>query len=186
MAFDDLSTLLGLTAQTFEAQPSLYGFNQEFRAHPSAGALHPMHVLCNRGAGHPWERYDSLRHALVEVKGTERLASAARTAALEMVDGADGTLLALVAEPGKTGSKYANHHSLVWRDGGILLGYLSLVSEAMGLAICPLGLSGHAYVAPLNQAGLLQGAGLLMVGSRVDNNAMPHVTRRAPVAPFCA
>jgi hypothetical protein len=78
------------------------------------------------------------------------------------------TLLAFVAEPGKTASKYENHETLVLRDAGVMLGYLSVVSEFLGFSFCPLGLTGEPYISQqlLNGDGRLTGVGLALVGER--------------------
>ena len=72
--------------------------------------------------------------------------------------------MVLVAEPGKTAAKYANSESLVWRDAGVLLGYMSVVAEALGLGFCPLGITGQAYVSALSADARLTGVGLAVVG----------------------
>jgi hypothetical protein len=75
-------------------------------------------------------------------------------------------LMALVCEPGKTAAKYEHFESLVWRDAGVVLGYMSIVAEALGLNFCPLGLVGDPW--PPEQGGtlLLKGAGLAALSSR--------------------
>jgi hypothetical protein len=76
-----------------------------------------------------------------------------------------GTLVSLVAEPGKTAAKYANHESLVWRDAGVVLGYMSLMAEALKLSFCPLGITGRPYVTDcLPNASTLQAVGLAVLG----------------------
>lgn len=161
------SNLLGATCQTKAARPSPFGFPQELRAHPSAGAVHPIHVLCQLDASSPWARYDPVLHALVNVPGSEMLAATARGCAADFLgDCQRASLLALVAEPGKTQSKYEDADSLIWRDAGVVLGYLSIAAEALGLNLCPLGTTGNAFVSPIAPAGLLQGCGMLLVGSR--------------------
>jgi hypothetical protein len=103
---------------------------------------------------------------LVEVSGTDSLAERARRAAGELLPVDHGALIALVAETGKTAAKYENHCSLVWRDAGVVLGYLSLIAEALDLAFCPLGLTGHDFVAPIAPPGVLEGVGFALVGGR--------------------
>lgn len=161
-----LGHLLGLVCQTQAVRASGFGFEQELRACPSAGALHPIHVLCQREAEGEWERYDPMRHELVGVAGSSHLAKAARACADNIVDSAGAVLLALVAEPGRAGAKYVNPQSLIWRDAGVIIGYFSLVAEALELNFCPLGATGDPYIRPLSAAGLLEGVGLLLVGAR--------------------
>lgn len=166
MSVAQLGTLLWLTCRTHSSRASEYGFDQHFRPHPSAGAIHPIHVICQRAPSQPWERYDPGRHVLVTIPGSEELAQNARMQAEKFFTTGEAVLLALVAEGGKTAAKYESEQSLVWRDAGVVLGYLSLVSEALGLSFCPLGATGHSHLAPVAPAGILQGAGLAVLGAR--------------------
>lgn len=166
LTMSELGKLLWFTCRTHSRVASAFGFDQQFRAHPSAGAVHPIHVLLQLSPASPWGRYDTLEHALVEIPGTLGMADQARNSASQLVHGGDAALLLLVGEPGKTAAKYESPESLVWRDAGIVLGYLSLVSEMLGLSFCPLGLTGDAYVAPISEPGLLRGGGLAWLGSR--------------------
>lgn len=160
-----LASLLWLCGRTKASAASGYGFDIEYRPHPSAGGTHPIHVLVQRSSGESWHRYDTYAHALEEVLGTESLADEARASAGEAVETGHATLLSLVAEPGKTAAKYEHSESLVWRDAGVLLGYLSLVSEALELSFCPLGMTGDRFVSPLDGQGKLFGVGMALVGS---------------------
>jgi hypothetical protein len=128
--------------------------------------MHPIHVLCQMAAGTPWSRYDAVAHSLVEVPGSTALAERARLVAGELLAVREGVLIALVAESGKTAAKYENPGSLVWRDAGVVLGYLSLLAQALGLAFCPLGLTGHDFAEPIAPQGVLDGVGLAVVGNR--------------------
>jgi len=159
-----LGELMWLACRNRSSRPSAYGPNQESRVHPSAGAMHPIHVLIAREIG-PWLRYDPLEHALVELPDSSASAGASRAAAGSTVELAHGTLIGLVAEPGKTAAKYEHHESLVWRDAGVVLGYLSVMAAALGLAFCPLGITGQPYLtAQLPNAFALQAVGLSVVG----------------------
>lgn len=167
LSLEELGKLLWLTCRTHSSCASAYGFDQHFRPHPSAGAMHPIHVICQRAPGQPWERYEPVSHALITIHGSEALAQSARTQAEKFFPTKDAVILGLVAEVGKTAAKYEWEDSLVWRDAGIVLGYLSLVSEALELSFCPLGATGQSHLAPLAPAGILQGAGLAVLGARV-------------------
>lgn len=159
-----LGELLWLACRNRSSRPSAFGPDQESRVHPSAGAMHPIHVLIARETG-PWLRYDPLEHALIGLPGSGTSAATCREVASSLVQLAHGTLIGLVAEPGKTAVKYEHHESLVWRDAGVVLGYLSVVAEALGLAFCPLGISGQPHMtAHLPNASALQAVGLAVVG----------------------
>ena len=142
-----------------------YGFEQHFRPHPSAGAMHPIHVVCQRQEGMPWERYDTLRHILAEIPGSESNAQLAREKSAHILPTAEAVLVGLVAEPGKTEAKYESAQSLIWRDAGVVLGYLSVIAEALKLGFCPLGMTGDVYLAPISATGQLRGVGLALVGT---------------------
>jgi nitroreductase len=76
-------------------------------------------------------------------------------------------LIALAAESGRTAAKYENAESLIWRDAGIALGYMSIVAEALGLTFCPLGVLGEPYVsAVVSGDPRIQAAGLAVLGAR--------------------
>jgi nitroreductase len=111
-------------------------------------------------------RYDPVDHAIIELLGSTASAAMGRAAAGCLLNIEHGVLLGLVAEPGKTASKYANHESLVWRDAGVVLGYMSLVAEALGLAFCPLGITGGPHLTDyLSDTSLLEAVGLAVLGA---------------------
>jgi len=165
-----LTALAGLL-QTVQAVGSVsggpYGITTSHRPTPSAGAIHPVHLVVTVPTFDGWHRYDPFRHALVSFESRIDPLEVLRHAT-QFVDPQEGSLVMLIAEPGMTYAKYLNAASLVWRDAGVLLGYLSLAAEAMGLAFCPLGATGEPWASTLiDQAGL-QGVGLALVGSVVS------------------
>lgn len=137
-----LGDFLWLSCRSRSSSPSPFGTAQESRPHPSAGAMHPIHVLASR-AGRAWERFDPVEHCLKELPNTEDSALRTLSSAGQLLNVGQGTLLTLVAEPGKTAAKYSAHESLVSRDAGVVLGYMSIVAEALRLPFCPLGIVGH-------------------------------------------
>ena len=141
---ETLGKFLWLACRNRSLRPSPFGVAQESRVHPSAGAMHPIHTLISAGSG-AWHRYDPVHHELREVACSDNAASLARAKAHQVVPLNRGTLVALIAEPGKTAAKYERYESLIWRDAGVVLGYMSIVAQALGLSFCPLGLTGHPY-----------------------------------------
>lgn len=159
-----LGDFLWLACRNRSSRPSPFGPDQESRSHPSAGGMHPIHVLLANETG-PWLRYDPLRHSLVELTGSEAGAAAGREAASALVELGHGTLIGLLAESGKTAAKYEHQESLVWRDAGVVLGYMSLMAEALGLSFCPLGITGRPHLTVhLSKATSLEATGLAVVG----------------------
>lgn len=163
---EDLSALFDLCARTREVQISDLGFDLEFRQHPASGAIHSIHCLVQEHGGEEWNRYDAIRHELVTLPGSSVAADEARQAANDVVPTGSASLIALVAEPGKSAAKYDFHESLVWRDAGVILGYFSIAAEALGLAFCPLGITGDPVISStLDQQGRLRGVGLALLGA---------------------
>lgn len=160
----ELGDFLWLACRSRSSRASAYGPNQESRPHPSAGALHPIHVLVVQNV-HVAHQYDPIRHALVELPASDHSALHAIESAKSSFELGSGCVLALVGEPSKTGSKYEDPESLVLRDAGVVLGYMSVVAEALGLHFCPLGITGHPEVtAGLPFAHALRAVGLAVVG----------------------
>lgn len=164
MTANELSDFLWLACRSRTARPGPYGFLQESRPYPSAGGMHPIHVLLAR-AEECWMRYDPLEHALIEISGSRVAATLAREAADALVPLNRGVVIALAAEPGRTAAKYENADSLVWRDAGTVLGFMSVVAEALRLSFCPLGILGESHVsAAVGGDSRVQAAGLAVLG----------------------
>jgi len=109
--------------------------------------------------------YDPVEHSIMELPGSINSAAANRNEAARLLSLDKGVLLGFVAEPGKTAAKYVNHETLVWRDAGVVLGYMSFVAEALGLAFCPLGISGQPYLTDyLSATDQIQAVGLAILG----------------------
>lgn len=164
LSLKDIGDFLWLACRSRSSRPSEYGPNQESRPHPSAGALHPIHVFWVSDAT-AMLRYDPVQHALLELPSSTLNAHHAIDAAKSSLDLGYGSVLALVAEPGKTGSKYENPDSLVLRDAGVVLGYMSFVAEALDLAFCPLGITGNSGLTQgFPSAEALHAVGLAVLG----------------------
>ena len=161
---EDLSALFDLCAKTREVELSDLGFDLEFRQHPSSGAIQSIHWLVQRTEHEAWSLYDGKRHELVCLVNSENNSRALRTSANMVLSTSNASLLALAAEPGKCAAKYEAFESLVWRDAGVMLGYLSVCAEALGLACCPLGITGDPEIAGLDEQGRLRGVGLALIG----------------------
>ena len=161
----DLSAILWLTCRIQQTLSSELGFPPTPPPVPSAGAIHPIHVLILERSVAAWQRYDPLQHSLVTVYGSESFADASRKAASEVLEIQQGLIIGLAAEPGKVAAKYQESASLVWRDAGVLLGYLSIVSEALNLNFCPLGITGDPSISNLDEESRLAGVGLAILGS---------------------
>lgn len=161
----DLSTLLWLSARVIDQQASAFGRSLTLRPTPSAGALHPIHLLMCTMRNQYWQRYDPFAHALVDVVEGMIAVESAIQAVRPALPVGGGTLIWLAAESGLAAAKYENSESLVWRDAGVLLSQLGLVSSLLGLHFCNLGMTGSDWATPLEQNHLIHGVGLAIAGA---------------------
>ncbi|MDC6379884.1 hypothetical protein BW687_006780 [Pseudomonas graminis] len=159
-----LGQLLWRCARTQAIAESDYGFDLELRPTPSAGALHPIHILLQRPGAPNWLRYDSRRHGLVEVAESAGAFAGLKEQCDEVLPTEQATRLLLVAEPGKTYAKYHHGESLIWRDAGALLAVMAMIAEALDCSFCPLGITGEPWAGRLAHAGVLTGVGIAVVG----------------------
>lgn len=169
----DLGVLLALTCKVKALGSCNLGFPLSKRPAPSAGAIHPIHVILHIPEMPVLYRYDPYAHALLELRcgvDTEQL----RRAMNEIVEVESGVLLMFVAEPGLTCSKYENAASLIWRDAGVLQGYFSMAAEYMGLHYVPLGVTGEPWVRRIVDKGGVAGVGVALVGSPVLSGLVPN------------
>lgn len=131
---------------TVRADPG--GGQEPLRPVPSAGARHPIDVVVAagdiEGLASGWWRFDPWRGDLVEIE----LATGSQEylEQLRVTTGADTppAALVLVASFARTLTRYPAGSSLVWRDAGVMAGYLHLSASSRGLASCilsPVGLA---------------------------------------------
>jgi len=159
-----LGALMQLTCRVRATLGGPLSFPQSYRPVPSAGAIHPVHVVLHRPGETALHRYDPTDHGLRELDASVD-ASELRAAMQEVIDAPKATLLLFVAEPGMTSSKYENASSLVWRDAGVLLGMFAVAAEALSLNFAPMGVTGEPWASQLASAGRLAGVGAAFVGA---------------------
>ncbi|MHB2083271.1 nitroreductase family protein [Pseudomonas asiatica] len=167
--FSDLSEgqlgqLLWRCSRTQSIAASDYGFDLELRPTPSAGAMHPIHLLLHRPGAPNWRRYDSRRHGLVELPESAEALAGLEEHCHDVLRSEHATRLLFVAEPGKTCAKYQNGESLIWRDAGALLAVMAIIADALDYSFCPLGITGEPWAGRLAPEGVLMGVGVALVG----------------------
>lgn len=162
---DAISLLFDISCRVRAEIPSSFGFPLTRRQAPSAGGVHPIHLVLHFDGENSLCRYDPFHHSLCKLRARVDPAEL-RTAMNELVDGQGAMLLMMVAEPELTATKYLSPDSLVWRDAGVLLGFLVLAAESLFLNFVPLGVTGDPWAGRLvDQAGLV-GVGAALIGSR--------------------
>lgn len=163
MSPSDLGDWLDLSCRVQQVQRSGLGFDLSRRPAPSAGAIHPIHLVFAFPEETLWRRYDAVDHAL--------LTFSSRLDALEVRSGMQAvlaaphaTLILLAAEPARTDAKYSSAASLVWRDAGALLATMGIAAHALSLAFCPLGVTGEPWTSRLLEEKGLVGVGAAFLG----------------------
>lgn len=165
LSLEMLGALFTLTSRVSLQGSDHFGFALSQRPAPSAGAIHPIHVIAHLPCSPCLHRYDPFAHSIRELHCDVDVAKL-RKAMNVVVNGGDGVLLMFVAEPGRTFAKYAQASSLVWRDAGIIQGYFSMAAEALSLNFAPLGVTGEPWAGQLVQKAGLAGVGAAFVGAK--------------------
>lgn len=168
VSISTLSHWLWLTGREQIQGHSLFGFPLNKRPVPSAGAIHPIHIILSLPGKDGWHLYLPDQHALakLEEKDIDIPRASICSELLSVIDVQEGIAIRLVAEHGKTSAKYENSASLVWRDAGVLIGHMSLVAEALACNFCPLGITGQEWCQKSELQDRLAGVGLAILGSR--------------------
>lgn len=160
---NQLGALFALACRASVTENSRRNGARLTRPFPSAGALYAIHIIVNAARDKSWFRYDPLAHRLVAVPSKVTSAQVRRDLG-KVLEGKDATLLLFAAEPSMYFAKYTNACSLVWRDAGVLQGYLSIAAESLHLAFCLLGVTGDPWVQRLVRTPRLVGVGAAYVG----------------------
>jgi hypothetical protein len=159
-----LSHLLSMTCRAHSIISRQLGFPQTTRPAPSAGAIHPVHLILHGPHDPGWSRYDPFEHSLVELPSRIE-PSAVRSELDHVLPSGSATLILFAAEPALTFAKYRDGCSLIWRDAGVLQGYFSAAAEALELPFCLIGVTGEPWVSRLVDQKALIGVGAAYVGS---------------------
>lgn len=165
--WEQLGMLLWHTLYCHRTAESPLGFALQQRAVPSAGGIHPVHLVMQVPKDPAlWARYNPLTHSL-DVMGTSTdVLDALRIEAERVVIAQPGSLLLFIAEPAMTAAKYENAESLVWRDAGVIQGALAMTAEALGLNFCLLGITGDPWAGKLTEQRQLVGVSIAALGAR--------------------
>ena len=163
----DLSTLFSLSCRTQSWGANSLGFYTTLRPAPSAGAIHPVHVLVSSPDDQHWMRYLPDYHSMQFLDRSILSPDEVRMQLRDVCGPSDATILLFVGEPGKTAAKYANPSSLIWRDAGNLQGIIAVAAEALSLGFCQLGITGEQWVRRLDKQEQLVGVGVGLLGARL-------------------
>jgi hypothetical protein len=133
---------------------------------PSAGALHPIHVLLTDPRGAPRVFQVDGDSGCVRQLGVFRPGSLDQlhTQRRQIAPEADGQLLVFAADALRSDALYENAESLFWRDAGALLQSIFLSAEAHGLGFLPLGILGRPLLDAIGLDDRLLPCGAAVIG----------------------
>ncbi|EGY00580.1 hypothetical protein AZA_09502 [Nitrospirillum viridazoti Y2] len=127
------------------------GIPIEWRVCPSAGGLHPIHIICiPQTATEGIRLYDPNSHAFDFLAVSENKVIETQNEFLMSVIGSvTGCTLLFVADVKKIDAAYEHGMTLTWRNAGAIISTLCLCAEWLGLGACPLGFNGDRILAEL-------------------------------------
>jgi hypothetical protein len=157
--------LLWTSCRTQALGSDSLGFRISRRPIPSAGAIHPIHVIVNVPGLQCWYRFDPDHERFVELPTSLRV-DGVRASLDPVLPAPNAALMLFVAEPAMTAAKYEQSASLVWRDAGAVQGILALTAEALGMGCVLLGVTGDSWSRQLVEQPGLRGVGTAFVGVR--------------------
>ncbi len=142
---------------------------RELRPVPSAGALHPIHVLLSTDPS-TWQRYVARRHVLSIIDVQPEAATQIWSEVRSILDPGHATVVLLLADLRLASTYYDHPETLLLRDAGCLLGHLGLVAEALSLSYRILGPTGEPGARALIPALVdsVAGVGVAIVGGRAS------------------
>jgi hypothetical protein len=161
-----LEPLLAFSLSTLRVKLADPG--RELRPMPSAGALHPLHLLLSEGED--WHVYIPRIHTLRRLQVDSKAASSLWKEIRQVLDPGQGTLLLVLAEGGILAAHYENPETLALRESGCLLGHLGLTAEALDLSYRILGPTGEPWAHQLVEGatGIFVGVGTALVGGHLS------------------
>lgn len=159
-----IGELLWASCRTQALGDDSLGFSISRRPTPSAGAIHPIHIVLNAPGLDTWHRFDPDQGRLVKLSTSVRVEDV-RASFDVVLPAPNAALMLFVAEPAMTAAKYEQSASLVWRDAGALQGILAVTAEALSMGCVLLGATGDPWSGQLLEQPGLQGVGAAFVGS---------------------
>src|SRR3546814_373336 len=120
------------------------------RVSPSAGGLHPIHLVCIKSEQSAAKLYEPSTHGFRVLQTDHARVHQANEREVSAVLGANrGCTVRFIADAIRVSAAYEHPESLILRDAGALLATLCFYAEWLGLAACPLGFLGRELVEEL-------------------------------------
>ena len=135
-----LAELLWYSAKVISTHSQANGYILSHRPSPSAGARHPIDIIVSMPAKkRKLEYYNPFDHSLNVITADQILTDRFVGHINECLEIQEGTIIWFLAHQIRTGAKYDNPESLVWRDAGALIYCMQVVCTALNLSSCAVG-----------------------------------------------
>lgn len=164
IGLSDISNLCCLISRASGWGSDVLGFRTYHCPAPSAGGIHPIHLLFSSITDEYWMHYSPEHHLMNCLSDILPSPKGLRSRMSDHIEPSAATIVLFVGEPGKTGAKYANPSSLIWRDAGNLQGIMTIAAEVLALGFCQLGLTGDEWVQQFDNQRRLVGLGVALLG----------------------
>lgn len=160
----DLESLLYHCCQIKSMSIDNQGFLLTKRITPSAGGRHPVDLLISLPEkDRTLSYYNPLDHSLAELEIEKSKLNKFFSTINDNLLISNACIIWFSIQVNKTTSKYNNAESLYWKDVGVLIYAIQLVTTYLGFNSCPLGtLASKDFYQLFNDKNLLSGGGILI------------------------
>lgn len=164
ITFNQLEEMLFHISKITSINIDKYNYITTKRTVPSAGARHPIDILVSLPEKQrKLNYYNPLDHSLNELCVEDSKLVNFYSKINENLNLENACIIWFAIQINKTASKYNNPESLYWKDTGILLYHIQLISSYLGLKSCPLGtLASEAFNQLFEEDTLISGGGILI------------------------
>lgn len=171
ITLDIINKILWSSAKVKELYVQDNGYILSHRAYPSAGARHPIDILIQSetlGNENSLYYYNPFEHSLNKLESNTILMKGLRDHVNSLFDpnsnSEKGTIFWFLAHIDRSGAKYENPISLIWRDAGAVINCIQLSCTALNLNSCAIGSLGEPYMSQLflNTENIVSAGGIIV------------------------
>lgn len=152
LTLEQISNLLWYSSKTKTISVTNENQFLSHRNAPSAGGIHPIDIFVSLPSDFDkrvLHYYDPFVHKLANVNLKQSSLSLFFDNINRNLSIENSTIIWFAASIQRTGSKYKNPESLVWRDAGALIVLYQLVATALQINSCPVGTLGNPFFVDL-------------------------------------
>jgi len=140
------------------------GFYLSKRTAPSGGARHPVDILVSSNdklSDRDLYYYNPIGPSINKLTVSDSALTHFFNKINSVLPIESANLIWFSIQPNKTGSKYYNPESIYWRDVGVLIYCIQLITEYLGMHSCPIGtLANEAFNNLFDSNKVISGGGI--------------------------